>query len=83
MWKVLGNVPPTDLLDARLEAHHAAQWIARATWSYCKAESDDSHTSMSWDSNAQALMGQPLSDDLTLGLRIEDLTLLSSIKSWK
>ena len=77
MWNVLGTVPPSELLDARLEAHHAAQWIARATRAYCQPESDDSHTSMSWDSSAQALMGRPLTDDLTLGLRLENLTLLA------
>ena len=77
MWKVLGAVPPVDLLEARLEAHHAAQWIARATRAYCQPEPDDSHTSMSWDSSAQALMGRPLTDNLILGLRLQDLTLLA------
>ena len=80
MWKVLESVPPSKLLDARLEAHHAIQWIARATRAYCKTESDDSHTSLSWDSDAQALMGRPLTPNLTLGLRLEDLTLLAKSK---
>ncbi len=77
MWKALGNVPPVELLEARLESHHAVQWVARATRAYCQPESDDSHTSMSWDSDALALMGHPLTADLTLGLRVEDLTLLA------
>jgi len=77
MWKELGNVPPTDLLEARLEAHHAVQWVARATRAYCKHESDDSHTSLSWDFNMQALMGRALTSDLTLGLHLTDLTLLA------
>ena len=80
MWKALGTVPPAELLDARLEAHHAVQWIARATRAYCKAEPDDSHTSMSWDLGGHALMGRSLTTDLTLGLRIEDLTLVAMSK---
>ena len=80
MWKLLGSVPPAELLDARLEAHHAVQWVARATRAYCKPESDDSHTSMSWDSGSQALMGRSLTSDLTLGLRLEDLMLLAKSK---
>lgn len=77
MWKELGKVSPADLLKARLEAHHAIQWIARATRAYCKVESDDSHTSLSWNFNLQALMGRALTSDLTLGLRLTDLTLLA------
>ena len=80
MWKILGAVPPAELLNARLEAHHAVQWVARATRAYCKAEPDDSHTSLSWDSSTRALMGRSLSPDLTLGLRVEDLTLLVKSK---
>ncbi len=77
MWQTLGTVPPSKLVDARLEAHHAVQWVARATRAYCKAESDDSHTSSSWDSEVQALMGRSLTSDLRLGLRLEDLMLLA------
>ncbi|MCA9470496.1 MAG: hypothetical protein MRJ96_06095 [Nitrospirales bacterium] len=76
MWKTLGEVPPGELLDARLEAHHAAQWVARATRAYCQPEPDDSHTTMSWDSHSQALMGRPLSSDLTVGLHLTDLTII-------
>ncbi|WP_454063889.1 hypothetical protein [Candidatus Nitrospira salsa] len=76
MWNTLGTVPPSELMEPRLEAHHAVQWVARATRAYCQPESDDSHTSLSWDSSVQALMGQALTTDLTLGLRLADLTLL-------
>lgn len=77
---MLGVVPPSELIDARLEAHHAAQWIARATRAYCQPESDDSHTNMAWDSQAQALVSRPITANLTLGLRLEDLTLLARSK---
>jgi hypothetical protein len=29
-WKTLGSVPPTDLVDARLQLHHAAQIVSSA-----------------------------------------------------
>ncbi len=75
-WNAVGAIAPTQLTDARLEAHHAAQWLARAARAYCAPVSDDSHTSLTWDSAACALITQSILTDLKLGVRLHDLTLL-------
>jgi hypothetical protein len=63
------------LRDARLLAHHAVQWIARAARAYVPARAHDVHTQLAWDAEFQGLVGEPLPDGTRLGLRIPDLTL--------
>ena len=65
-WNAVGAIAPTQLTDARLEAHHAAQWLARAARANCAPVSDDSHTSLTWDSAACALITQSILTDLKL-----------------
>jgi len=43
------------LREARLQAHCAVQWLARAARAYIPAEDDDSHTNLGWDQSARAL----------------------------
>jgi hypothetical protein len=60
---------------ARLQAHHAAQWLARSARAYVPARPDDSHTSLDWDDAFGGFMSQPAPDGARVGLRIADLTL--------
>lgn len=76
-WESLGTAAATQLTEARLETHHAAQWLARATRAYCTPVPDDSHTSLTWDFAATALMTQPITPKLTMGLRINPLSLVA------
>jgi hypothetical protein len=46
------------------------QWPARAAWANLKPAPDDSHTSLSWDAEMAALLGQPLAGGVRVGLRI-------------
>ena len=47
---------PAALREARLQAHCAAQWLARAARAYLPAQDDDSHTNLGWDDGARALI---------------------------
>lgn len=76
-WENLGAVSPTQLTEARLETHHAAQWLARATRAYCTPVPDDSHTSLTWDSNAALLVTQNITPTLALGLRFNPLSIVA------
>lgn len=49
IWTELGMLPPTELVKARLYAHHAVQWLARASRALGIPEDDDSHTALLWD----------------------------------
>ncbi len=69
------SIPGTNLLEARLECHHAVQINTRLARGFLTAKDDDSHTSLSWDARTEALVGQPLAP-FRLGLRIANLTLL-------
>jgi hypothetical protein len=65
------------LVDARLQAHHAAQIIVSAAISLLPAQPDDSHTSLGWDDTARALATYPLGvSGHRAALRIEQMQLL-------
>lgn len=81
-WCPVGSVDFGRLAEARLQAHYAAQWLARAARAYIEAKPDDSHTSLGWDEALDGFFSQPLNDGARLGLKISDLTLaLVSAKS--
>jgi hypothetical protein len=76
-WKKLGAVAPNELVDARLQLHHAAQVVASAGVSFLEPELDDSHPNMGWVESLGALVGRCLPGaDAHVGLRLADLTLL-------
>ena len=78
-WSKLGRVGPKSLHNARLLAHHALQWPARAARANLRALPDDSHSSFGWNAEFSALLSRLLAapaGDVRLGLRIAGLTLI-------
>ncbi len=75
-WRPLGGIAQARLAEARLEAHHAVQWLARAARAFIAAKPDDSHTNLGWDGALDGFTTHPLKDGARLGLRISDLTLV-------
>jgi len=72
------NVPRVNFMflhAARLQAHYAAQWLARAARGYIPQQPHDFHTNLGWDDQFGGLVTHPLPDGSRLGLRIADLTL--------
>jgi hypothetical protein len=72
------NVPRANFVflhTARLQAHYAAQWLARAARAYIPGRPSEHHTSLGWDDAFGGLTTHPLPDGSRLGLRIADLTL--------
>jgi uncharacterized protein DUF5996 len=74
-WRPLRGVDPTRLSAARLQTHHAVQWLARMARAYVAVRPDDGHTNLGWDDAFGGLVTHPLPDGARLGLRIADLTL--------
>jgi Family of unknown function (DUF5996) len=72
-WRLLRAIDKLQLSEARLQAHHAVQWLARAARAYIPLQPDDGHTSLRWDGDA--LTTQPFTDGARLSLTIADLTL--------
>jgi len=51
----LGGKDFARLREARLQAHYAAQWLARAARAYLAPQDDDSHTNLGWNDYSKAL----------------------------
>jgi len=77
-WRAPARVDRGRLSEARLMAHHAAQWLARAGRAFIAPKPDDSHSNLGWDDALGGLMAHPLPDGSWVALRLGDLTLLSA-----
>ena len=75
-WRPIGKHDPAMLGKARLHAHYAVQWLARAARAYVPTKADDSHTNLGWDDALDGFTTHALKDGARLGLRISDLTLV-------
>ena len=75
-WRPIGQHDPAKLGKARLQAHYAVQWLARAARAYVPPQADDSHTNLGWDDALDGFTTHALKDGAHLGLRISDLTLV-------
>lgn len=75
-WEPLGQVDPKSLVDARVEAHWAAQIVGAVGEAAVPHEADFSHTSMSWSNELRALAGQTTPRGTTVALRLADMSLI-------
>src|SRR5262249_5648647 len=64
-----------ELRQARLRAHYAVQWLARAARAYIPPQMADMHTSLRWDHTYDCFMTRPFRDRSRLSLQIPNLTL--------
>jgi hypothetical protein len=70
-----GTLPPTELRDARVQLHWAAQVLSAAADRWLPALPDDGHTSMTWRSDTGALIGNAAASGLQLELAVHDFEL--------
>ena len=75
-WIPFREVDPSSLKDARLEAHHAVQWLAKMARAFCAPEADDSHTSLTWVAEEAVLATRNLAPDFSAAVRLKDLSLV-------
>ena len=76
---VLDTSMAASLSDARLQAHHAAQFATAAGISYLPPEADDSQTNLEWLPELGALASHviPGPSPFRIAVRVSDLTLLA------
>ena len=74
-WVPLRGIDQRRLSEARLQAHYAVQWLARAARAYVPPQPDDGHTNLGWDGALGGFTTHPLKDGAWLSLKITDLTL--------
>jgi hypothetical protein len=75
-WREIKAVERGTLSAARLQAHYAVQWLARAARAYVTPLPDDRHTNLGWDDAIGGLTTHALPRGTVLGLRLADLTLI-------
>ena len=61
-WRPIGAVLPTDLGEARLELHYAAQLVSAPGTTLLPPKDDYSHTNLEWDSALDVLAGRRVSE---------------------
>jgi hypothetical protein len=74
-WRPLQAVDQDCQRDAGLNAHYAAQWLARAARACIPPQPDHGHTNLGWDDALGGFTTHPLPDGARLGLKIAGLTL--------
>lgn len=75
-WQCVGTPEPTELTDARLQLHWAAQLVMAAADAHIEHTADDSHTTMHWDEERRALVGNPLPSGDRVGVGLAEPRLL-------
>lgn len=76
-WPLVGALDPAGLVDARLQAHHAAQLVVALGISFLPPRPDDSHTNLEW-LPGRALGGRtiPAATPFRGALRLDPLILM-------
>lgn len=75
-WRKVGGVDWGAVHEARLQAHYAVQWLARAARAYVLPRPDDHHTNLGWDDTIAGLATHALPQGFGLGLKIAELNLV-------
>jgi hypothetical protein len=75
IWHPLIGVDEAGLSGARVQAHSAVQWLARAARAYIPAQPNDGHTNLGWSDGFRGFVTHALPDGARLGLKVTDLTL--------
>ena len=76
-WRPLRGVDAKRLSEAREQAHHAVQWLAKLARAAVPPQPDDSHANFGWDDKLDGFATRALKDGARLGLRLRDLTLVA------
>jgi hypothetical protein len=76
VWRLLRDIDRHRLSLARLQAHQAVQWLARAARAHVPSQPDDGHTNLGWNETLGGFTTHRMRDGELLSLRIADLTLV-------
>jgi hypothetical protein len=75
IWHPLLGVDEAGLSRARVQAHSAVQWLARAARAYIPVRPNDGHTNLGWSDGLGGFVTHALPDGARLGLKVTNLTL--------
>ena len=78
-WDELSKIDPKALWEARLQAHHAVQWVTRAASVNIAAMPGDTQSNLGWNRDQGALVSHELrgrNATLRVGLAVARMTLI-------
>jgi hypothetical protein len=79
-WAQIGGVDPKALVEARLQAHYAVQWLTKAARANLAPEPDDGQSSFFWDGTLDALtcraLKSPGGGEVRFGLAVARMGLI-------
>lgn len=75
-WRPLAGVDAARLQEARLQAHYAVQWLARAAQAFIAAKPDDGHINLGWEEELGGFATHKF-QGVRLGLKLFPLTLVT------
>jgi hypothetical protein len=74
-WRPLHAIDKARLSEARLQAHYAAQWLARVARAYVPPQPGDGHTSLSLDRALEGFVTHSFKNGMRLSLQVTNLSL--------
>jgi hypothetical protein len=74
-WRPIGRASLPELREARAQAHHAVQWLAKAAYAYIRNEPDHSHSNLGWDDALGGLVTHPVARGTRLAVKFSQLSL--------
>lgn len=74
-WHSFTGVEPARLREARLQAHFAAQWLARLARAHVAPRANDEHTNLGWDDGLGGFATHAIANGDWLGLQLAGLKL--------
>ena len=74
-WREIDGVDRGTLREARLQAHFALQWLARAARAYATPAPNDHHTNLGWNDAIRGFTTHTLPQGAVVGLDIAQLML--------
>lgn len=75
-WRPVGGVDLARLSEARLQAHYAVQWLARAARAFVPPMDNDAHTNLGWNDTLSGFTTHPFSNAAQLALDVSGLMLI-------
>ena len=75
-WRPLRGIDQRRLSMARLQAHHAVQWLARTARAYVPPQPDDGHMNFGWNDALDGFATHRMQGGMCLSLKIACLTLV-------
>lgn len=74
-WQPTGKINPQELTESRLQLHYGVQFIAATGSALAAPKPDYSHTTLGWNTQLKAFVGEPIKANKTFSVALEPVSL--------